>query len=119
MDQIPLNQQPKNHDLSCSDLLTMAERELAAFFTAVTELFGSEQAKISAEDWLRELMALDNLPINNLTNNDLANNDLPNNDLLAATGKWRQLTIKVSARLASRVNASSISTASQILAFSN
>jgi hypothetical protein len=104
MNQVPLNKQLNNHDLSCGDLMTVAERELAAFFTAVTELFGSEQAKISAEDWLRELMALDHLPINNLS---------------AATRKWRQLTIKVSARLARRVNASSISTASQILAFSN
>jgi hypothetical protein len=33
----------------------MAERELFAFVTAVAELFGSDQAEISAEDWLREL----------------------------------------------------------------
>jgi hypothetical protein len=30
----------------------MAERELSAFFTAAKTLFGPEQAKLSAEDWL-------------------------------------------------------------------
>jgi hypothetical protein len=34
--------------------LTLAERELSAFFRAVTDLFGAEQAELSAEDWLRE-----------------------------------------------------------------
>lgn len=32
----------------------MAERELAAFISAATELFGPEQARLSAEDWLEE-----------------------------------------------------------------
>ena len=32
----------------------MAERELSAFMLAVTELFGPEQARLSAEDWLDE-----------------------------------------------------------------
>ena len=63
---------------------TMAERELSAFFTAVTELFGSEQAEASAEDWLRELIACDDLP--------------------ASTREWRTLTVSAAARLASRVN---------------
>jgi hypothetical protein len=30
------------------DFMAMAERELSAFFNAVTQLFGSEQAKLSA-----------------------------------------------------------------------
>ena len=62
----------------------MAERELSAFFTAVTELFGSEQAEASVEDWLREL---------------IAGNDLP-----ASTRAWRTLTVSAAARLARRVN---------------
>jgi len=53
---------PKDANLDCADFMTMAERELAAFFSAVTELFGSEQAEHSAEDWLRELIEIDRLP---------------------------------------------------------
>jgi hypothetical protein len=45
-----------------SDLIKMAERELAAFMVAVTDLFGPEQAKESVEDWLRELVARSDLP---------------------------------------------------------
>jgi hypothetical protein len=69
------------------DVMTMAERELSAFFSAVTELFGSEQAEASAEDWLRELTA--------------------SNDLPASIREWRALTVAAAARLASRVNTSS------------
>jgi len=32
--------------------MNLAERELSAFFAAVETLFGPEQAKLSAEDWL-------------------------------------------------------------------
>jgi hypothetical protein len=70
--------------------------ELAAFFSAVTELFGPQQAEVSAEDWLHELMAISDLP--------------------ASARQWRLLTVKVSAWLASRVKASSISIASRTLA---
>jgi hypothetical protein len=62
----------------------MAQRELSAFFTAVTELFGSEQAEVSAEDWLRELMKC--------------------NDFPASTLEWRTITIPAAAELARRVN---------------
>ena len=75
-----------HHDPVRGDLMTMAERELSAFVTAVTELFGSEQAEASAEDWLRALMA--------------------SNDLPASTREWRTLTVTAAAQLASRVNAS-------------
>ncbi|HTT19744.1 MAG TPA: hypothetical protein VMG82_12390 [Candidatus Sulfotelmatobacter sp.] len=43
-----------NSNAGCADLMTMAERELSAFFRAVTQLFGSEQAELSAKDWLQE-----------------------------------------------------------------
>jgi hypothetical protein len=74
----------------CAELTVMAERELTAFFNAVTQLFGSEQAKVSAEDWLHELMESD--------------------VLAASTREWRLITAKVSTRLAGRVIPSSLST---------
>jgi hypothetical protein len=77
----------KNSDLPCTDLLTMAERELSAFFNAVTQLFGSEQAELSAEEWLRELIETDSLP--------------------ASAREWRLITAQVSNRLANHANASS------------
>ena len=64
----------------------MAERELSAFFNAVTELYGPEQAEASAEDWLRDLMASNGLP--------------------TSTQEWRVLTIAAAAQLASRLTAS-------------
>jgi len=74
---------PNNANLDCADLMTMAERELAAFFTAVTELFGSEQAEHSAEDWLHELETVNGLP--------------------ASIREWELLTARVATRLANRV----------------
>jgi hypothetical protein len=84
----------KNSNHPCPDLATMAERELSAFFNAVTQLFGSEQAELSAEDWLRELIKTEGLP--------------------ASTREWRLITTKVLIQLASRVSASSLSTELQI-----
>ena len=69
-------------------LMTMAERELGAFISAVTELFGFEQVRPATEDWLDELVLMETVP--RLTNRD-----------------WRLITIAASARLANRVNASS------------
>ena len=40
-------------------LLTLAEKELAAFISAVDELFGAEQARQSALDWIKEVELLD------------------------------------------------------------
>jgi FlaA1/EpsC-like NDP-sugar epimerase len=73
----------------------MAERELSAFFNAVTQLFGTEQAKISARDWLRELIEIEGLP--------------------ASAREWRSITAKASTRLASRVSASSLTNTSSLL----
>ena len=70
------------------NLMTMAERELGAFISAVRELFDSEEARLAAEDWLDELVSMETLP--GLTSRD-----------------WRSITIASSARLANRVNASS------------
>ena len=79
---------------ACTEVMTMAERELSAFFRAVTQLFGSEQAELSAEDWLQELIEIDDLP--------------------TSVPQWRSITAKVSTRLASRVRASSLSPEPQI-----
>jgi hypothetical protein len=74
--------------------MKLAQRELAAFLSAVREQFGLEQAKLSAEDWLQELAAIEGLPF--------------------SAREWRGITVSVLARLADRVNASSISTASEL-----
>ena len=65
------------------DLLAMAERELTAFAGAVNELFGPEQARLSADKWIEELLSLD-FP---------AGSRIPD---------WRHLTIMASSRLANR-----------------
>ncbi len=64
----------------------LAKQELSAFLSAVTELYGADEAEASADDWLRELIASD---------------DVPN-----SAREWRTLTVAAAARLASRVNAS-------------
>jgi hypothetical protein len=71
----------------CADLIIMAERELSAFFNAVTQLFGSEQADLSAEEWLHELIEIDGLP--------------------ATARECRLITARVLTRLAAGLNASS------------
>jgi len=68
--------------------MTLADRELSAFFNAVTQLFGPEQAELSAENWLQELIEIDGLP--------------------TSAREWRSITTKASTRLARRVNASSV-----------
>jgi hypothetical protein len=80
----------RNSTPGCAELMTMAERELSAFFNAITQLFGSEQAELSAEDWLHELIEIDGLP--------------------TSARDWRLITAKVSTRLPGGVNASSLST---------
>ena len=69
----------------CSDEMNLAERELAAFMAAVEQLFGAEQARRSAEEWLDEWERMDGGP--------------------GATRKeWRTVTIAASVRLARRMN---------------
>ena len=67
-----------------SGRMRMAERHLAAFARAVHELYGAEQARQSAEDWLEELELMDWLE-----------GEAPN---------WRQITIAAAARLADRID---------------
>jgi len=70
--------------------MAMGEQELSAFFNAVSRSFGSEQARLSAEDWLRELVGIEGLP--------------------ASAREWRLITARVLTRLANRVTTSSLST---------
>ena len=87
MNQFAIPKQPRNPD--CADSMSLAERELSAFLNAVSQLFGSKQADLAAEDWLHELIEIDCLP--------------------ASAREWRLITLKVSTRLASRVCASCLS----------
>ena len=66
-----------------TDFVSTAEKELAAFVGAVSELFGTGQAEQAAEDWIRELEELDYLD----------EDEMPD---------WRQLTIAAAGRLANR-----------------
>ena len=70
----------------CEEQAHLAERELSAFISAVMELFGPDQAKLSAVDWLDELELMDSQP--GTTNR-----------------RWRAVTIAASTRLANRLNA--------------
>jgi len=63
----------------------LAERELSAFVTAVTELYGPQQAGLAAEDWIEESELIDDVPRFEARN-------------------WRAVTIAASARLANRLN---------------
>jgi|SRR5579864_1136061 len=85
MNQFAIPKQPRNPD--CADSMSLAERELSAFLNAVSQLFGSKQADLAAEDWLHELIEIDRLP--------------------ASAREWRLITAKVLTRLPAGVNASS------------
>jgi len=81
---------PMNTNMSFSDAVYdeethLAERELSAFVHAVTELYGPEQARFSAEDWLDESKLMDSAP-------------------RSESRDWRAVTIAASARLANRLS---------------
>ena len=68
---------------SMAQLLASAERELSAFVIAVDELFGAEQARQAAENWIEEL----------------GRTDWPSE--VPVIG-WRRVTIAAAARLVGR-----------------
>jgi hypothetical protein len=70
--------------LDCSDLKAVATLEFATFRRVVAELFGPEEAKRCAEDWLDELASRDGLPGQR-------------------TCEWRLVTVAALARLAIRM----------------
>ena len=63
----------------------LAEREPSSFIAAVTQLYGPEQARLSAHDWLDESDLMDSPPQSEDRN-------------------WRAVTIAASARIANTVN---------------
>ena len=80
-----MNSQEQFCNSTCAGQMHIAERELSAFIRAVTQLFGPEEAKLSAEDWLDESELMDCPP-------------------LATSRNWRAVTIAASARLANRLD---------------
>lgn len=82
-----MNEQDEFSDSIYEEQTHLAERELSSFITVVTRLYGPEQARVSAEDWLEESDLMDSPPRSEPRN-------------------WRAVTIAASARLADRVNAS-------------
>lgn len=81
----------ENHDRCLPSLMSMAERELGSFMSVVTELYGAEQARISAEDWIDEFESMDALPG-------------------FTAREWRLITIAAATRLVSRLNELSVYT---------
>ena len=63
----------------------LAERELSSFVRSVTELYGPEQAELSAKDWLDESDSMDT-------------------PCFSTERDWRAVTIAASARLAKRLS---------------
>ena len=74
-------QEPK---MPCTQLVTFAERELAAFIRSVTELFGVQQARAATEDWLEAVALLDC-------------------DLPRSSNSWRLITIAATTRFVRRL----------------
>ena len=79
----PVQVAPDNPSLTCAELMSLGERELAAFIRAVTESFGPEQGQLAAKDWLDELSLI----------------EMP---LVSPGREWRWVTVVACARLASR-----------------
>lgn len=75
---------------NCADLMIPAERELAAFLSAVTELYGTEQAEMAADVWLDELEMINRLPG-------------------PAIHDWRKVSVASVARLANHLAAAQVS----------
>jgi hypothetical protein len=53
------SRQLEENSISDANLIILAERELAAFASAVSELFGPEQASLSSAEWIDELESRD------------------------------------------------------------
>jgi hypothetical protein len=79
-----MNKDKSFYSLTYANQVHLAERELASFIGAVKDLFGSEQALLSADDWLDESALVDCPPG-------------------SSSRDWRAVTVRASARLANRV----------------
>jgi hypothetical protein len=74
-----------------SSFLILAKKELSAFIRAVDQLFGAEQARQSALDWIEELERM----------------DWPSGESIP---DWRRATVGASARLGALLSAVDIAT---------
>ncbi|MGB8063552.1 MAG: alpha/beta fold hydrolase [Candidatus Sulfotelmatobacter sp.] len=79
-----MNTEESFDNSSYADEVHVEECELSAFVSAVREMFGSEQARLAAEDWLHESELMDSPP-------------------RSTSRDWRAVTIAASARLADRL----------------
>lgn len=73
--------------IELASLLILAEKELSAFISAVDQLFGAEQARQSALDWIEELERM----------------DWPSGESIP---DWRRATVGASARLGALLSGS-------------
>jgi hypothetical protein len=73
-----------NDNANCACWTRMAERELSAFMSPVTELYGPAQARIAAEDWIDTFESM-------------------GEPFGFTTGEWRKITIGAASRLAARL----------------
>ena len=89
-----MNERDAFSDSIYEEQMRLEERELSSFLAAVTELYGPEQARLAAEDWLDESELMDSPPRSEARN-------------------WRAVTIAAAARLASRVNVTAASAYAQ------
>ncbi len=80
-----MNEDESLCDSICEEQARLTERELASFISAVTELHGLGQARLSEKDWLEEAELMDT-------------------QSLSTYRDWRAVTIAASARLANRVS---------------
>jgi len=79
------NKRESFSDSIYEERIHLAERELSSFVAAVRKLYGLQQARLSALDWLNELESIDS-------------------SSMCTEEKWRTVTIAASARLADRMN---------------
>ena len=85
--KISRNSETDRYIQLADDFLVLAEKELSAFIRAVQKLFGAEQARQSALDWIEELELM----------------DWPSGE---SVPDWRRATVSASARLGTLVSGS-------------
>ena len=62
MHQSKTDDEPGVHEPTCAELAKAAEREFSAFFYAVAQQFGNDEARIWAICWLEEFLLSRILP---------------------------------------------------------
>jgi hypothetical protein len=86
--------EPTEGHVQMDDLVAAAERELAAFVGAVSESFGPNQAGLSANEWIEELLSM----------------DFPDGSRIP---DWRRITIMAAGRLGKRSTITALRQASR------